>query len=613
MTVFKQPDESGNPSQFPLSPEQGNERAEHFPSINTSSTEQGITPDIASVEADYMQGETVVASSDSVLGRDPVFESYDEPRESLLGRVASSVRQTVGHTFQVESDENYVESVEQDDAEPFDDFFAEVDDSGLNDGKEDAVDVRGEPLLIDREEHHYGGGVERHGQDSIAATVPILATLKDKIQTTREERRLAKNEREQTRALELAEATQRRQQDRLAVEIAQTEAHRTRAEAKLFQDQQTQARIGSAIEQTASLFNRTSLIEQTDHLRLPNPQAINRYVWGEVGLRLLNETEEPDTRKQLLAIALEAQSDAEHLLPESSPIMSEEYQRAVVDFETRVVDTVKGKLDQLLLEATEKVYVNPFPEDGRSHREYAFDLAAQIVDIQPAEMDQLVKTRDTVVFATVVVDEETDSYTFGDIDGVSKLLDRCSTSLENVDPQCRDKRVSGLLVKKPGEDYAGGLAIEVRYAGIKPLESDDLDRPVYLAQFDVEARHVQPDVFSSLGQDKLHNYSEAGRRDPIDIRVLPLFEAHAIRNGAQPRFDHYAQTVTQAIADSRDAKSMRLSAGGYNNDWSQIGSIGTGRPESATSQQPAPVFPPPSPTQQLTSGFNGTIIDVTES
>jgi len=607
--IFDSPDKTERKSPLPATVERLDEQVEYFPpTLEQADVVSDYSVDTPDDSDSSRSGEAVVASGNSIFGAEPVFESDVEPRASLLGRMATGVKRTIGSISSLESDTDTEEISDESSTDLFEEGAAE----DVYDDIEYDVDVVGEPWFPEPEEQATANNsIVEYNQGSNDVAVPIFAALNGKIQTFRDDRKLGKKEREQTKAAELAEAEQRRQQDRLAVEIAETEAQRTRTEAKQFQDLQTQSRIGEAIEQTAGLFNRKSLIEQPEHLRLPNPRAINRYVWGEVGLSLAKVTEEIDTRHQLQAVARKARSDAERLLPESAPIMSEEYQRAVQDYEMQIVDTVEKTLDQLLLDATEKVYVNPFPEDGRSHREYAFDLAAQTVEIQPTEMDQLVQTRDTVVFATLVVDEETDNYVFGDIDGVSKLLDRCSTSLENVDPQCRDKRVSGLLVKRPGEDYAGGIAIEVRYDGIKPLESEDLDRPAYVAQFVVEARHVQPDVFSSLEQEKLHNYSEAGRRDPIDIRVLPLFEAHAIRNGAQPKFAHYAETVAQALAEARDAKSMRLSAGGYSTDWSKIGSIGPA-PSQGVPAQPKSALPPPPP-PQLSRGYEGTVIDVTDA
>lgn len=254
------------------------------------------------------------------------------------------------------------------------------------------------------------------------------------------------------------------------------------------------------------------------------------------------------------------------------------------------IQDAQAQVSAIVTEAQERaltsVYINPRPENGQPHREYAFDLATQVAGVPEGRYDTIEGSRNTVVFARMAVNTEGRYEFVPEMDGISPILERCGDPqrgegvfLRNVIPGGLDGRVSGVFVRRPGDTYEGGITIEARYAGKMPVEPNvvTLDtgavdatamraaylRPQYDAVFEVEARHAHPDHYNQVQAGIIAREELTGRPPYVDIRMAPLFEAQATMEYALTGFDRYARSVADAHAAGRTSFENSLLAAGY--------------------------------------------------
>jgi hypothetical protein len=174
------------------------------------------------------------------------------------------------------------------------------------------------------------------------------------------------------------------------------------------------------------------------------------------------------------------------------------------------------------------------------------------------------------------------------LDGASKLIDACGATLVNVNPGGVDGRVSGIIIKKPGDAFSGGLPLEFRYAGYTPEDTNEKGVvAAATAHFEVIASHVDPDVATAIVAAKTEEFSTNGRQTPVDPRFSALFGIKAYVEIAHPRFRHYAETHGEAVTNGVDARRNTMASSGYGSMFGGVDGANTRPLIELPSQLPA--------------------------
>lgn len=394
----------------------------------------------------------------------------------------------------------------------------------------------------------------------------------------------------------------------LAAQQAQQQRHaRQLSVLNRFDGHKTQR----AIEDLTGARAHASIIERPEHLRLPTIKEYNEKVRvvtaAEISandiVRAIGTAVEPSSgvdtdiveRMQTSALfrGILAQQERDRVARKEPPMD----RLTTIGGRKSRREAAQQALMEIVIgaetKALESTYVNPQPKEYPDHREYAFALTTEVARVPKGRSDTLVGTRQTVVTARLVVGPDGNYHYLPEADGITPVLQRCGdpnlgegSYLRNVTPGGLDGRASGIIVRRAGDNYPGGLTAEVRYAGnrlVEPAYFDEKGNPIpqeelleaflnpqFDAVFEIEARHVTADTYNRIMAINAARDDLVGKPPYVDIRAWAAIEAQAAKDVAVKKFKEFSVATTNAHGKGRTAVEDSMVESGFGQYLSSI-------------------------------------------
>jgi hypothetical protein len=262
---------------------------------------------------------------------------------------------------------------------------------------------------------------------------------------------------------------------------------------------------------------------------------------------------------------------------------------------------LKSQLEKDTIKVLPHIYVFPNNEVGdltslrKRHREEALGVLVTALGIKNHELEITEGTRSIHIKSRLVSNGGT--YEFDpNFDGLKKIYNACGVTLENETENGTDFLTSGLAKLRPdealGNDNAvGGLTISMRFAridvekvvpdsmsfpgDIKSSEQSDLsvsgarvatpealENPSFIVGFELEVRHVQPDIFTLLLEKNQNRREGSGLVKHIDKADFAIAFATAIRNNAIPAIRRMQNSLSEVGTIVRETTISELAKRG---------------------------------------------------
>lgn len=424
-------------------------------------------------------------------------------------------------------DEDFEESAydedEQVDLIPTPFFDAEVDD--------DVWQQQETP--VDTQNEYADHGIAVHFQVSPQTTPtverPQTSTLLDTFRSHREQVRMQKQESAQRAALEAAEAHQAHER---TLRLRATEAGIRYNQYAISYSEICQNPV---LQTPSTIHNASPLFTTQDLQYLRMPRYVNDQIAAEMQRRITYMASGGitivDLTQQSLSLSHEQMraSDTVRTLISTVRSQLDETRKAKrkgsidesidadehATFDANVSARTQQTLEDILLQASAKYIINPYPEN-EPHKVYAFDELTKALGIKPIEssidgnfLQPVVKTRMIYRDGNVQVDPE--------VDGIGKLYASfgSQSTYEMIGQQVDPQNITGLVKKKPTDAYAGNFMVHMRERSLGPDTDYNYaatDGSVaYVVQYDVNAMHVDPELYSQTQSNINEQLAQEGQ------------------------------------------------------------------------------------------------------